>query len=152
LGAVVNPSRIKRQTRGSPVVDYEALALFRYELRKFNAFSKAAAKTVGLTPQQHQALLTIRGFSKKEPISVGDLANRLLVQHHTAVGLLDRIEKLGLVSRSVDKSDGRRSFPKLTKKGERRLQALSKIHLEELQAVGSALGRLLETFLRSRVR
>jgi len=58
----------------SDTVDYATLAKFRYELRKFQAFSKAAADQAGLTPQQHQALLTIRGFSTQEPVSVGDLA------------------------------------------------------------------------------
>lgn len=89
-------------------VDYEALARFRYEVRKFQEFSNAAANKAGLTSQQHQALLTIRGFSSRDPISVGDLAEFLLIRHHTAVELMDRMTKLGLLSRSLDKADRRR--------------------------------------------
>jgi DNA-binding MarR family transcriptional regulator len=63
---------------------------FRCELRRFQAFSDAAANRSGLTAQQHQALLAIRGFSSREPISVGDLARYLLIRHHTAVELVDR--------------------------------------------------------------
>ena len=89
-------------------VDYATLARFRYELRTFEAFSEAAAAKSGLTARQHQALLAIRGFSSHEPVSVGDLARYLLIRHHTAVELVDRMAKLGIVSRSIDPADGRR--------------------------------------------
>jgi DNA-binding MarR family transcriptional regulator len=135
--------------QSSFAVDYEVLARFRYELRKFQAFSKAAAKKTGLTPQQHQALLTIRGFSGQTSVSVGDLAEFLLIRHHTAVELMNRMVKLGLVDRIVDEADARRALLKVTKEGKRRLQRLSKIHLEELQAIGPTLTRLLKPFRRS---
>jgi DNA-binding MarR family transcriptional regulator len=130
-------------------VDYSALARFRYELRKFQAFSKAAAKTAGLTPQQHQALLAVRGFSNSAPVSVGDLADFLLIRHHTAVELVDRMTRLELLARVVDDADGRRVLVKLTREGERRLQRLSQSHLRELRALGPALTRMLETFRHS---
>ena len=130
----------------SDAVDYEVLARFRHELRKFQAFSKAAANRAGLTPQQHQALLSIRGLSKREPVSVGDLAQFLLIRHHTAVELVDRMVKLELLNRSIDENDGRRVLVKLTKEGERRLQKLSRIHLQELRAIGPALTELLKPF------
>jgi DNA-binding MarR family transcriptional regulator len=130
-------------------VDYAALARFRYELRKFLAFSKAAAKTVGLTPQQHQALLVVRGFSDHGPVSVGDLAEFLLIRPHTAVELVDRMTRLELLARVVDHSDGRRVLVKLTKEGERRLQKLSQANLNELRAIGPTLTRMLETFRNS---
>jgi DNA-binding MarR family transcriptional regulator len=130
----------------SDAVNYEALARFRYELRKFQAFSKAAAYEAGLTPQQHQALLTIRGFSSIGFVSVGDLAEFLLIRHHTAVELMNRMTKLGLLSRSVDEADGRRVLVKLTKEGERRLRKLSRIHLEELRAIGPTLTKILKPF------
>ena len=130
-------------------VDYSALARFRHELRKFQAFSKAAAKTAGLTPQQHQALLAVRGFSNAAPISVGELADFLLIQHHTAVELVDRMTKLELLARVVDDTDGRRVLVKLTREGERRLQKLSQSHLRELRSIGPALARMLETFHNS---
>lgn len=141
-----NKASNDRNTSNS--VDYEALAQFRYELRKFQAFSKAAANKAGLTPQQHQALLTIRGFSSRDLVSVGDLAEFLLIRHHTAVELMDRMTKIGLLSRIVDEADGRRVLVKLTKEGERRLRKLSKIHLEELRAIGPTLTKILKPFRR----
>jgi len=138
--------------RASGAVDYGALAEFRYQLRKFLAFSEAAARQSGLTPQQHQALLAIKGFSNSEPISVGDLARFLLVQHHTAVELMDRMTRLGLLSRMVDGNDGRRVLVKLTRKGEQKLRTLSKIHLEELRSASPALTRILKPFQRSQSR
>jgi DNA-binding MarR family transcriptional regulator len=142
----VRTSRASKSRSASDAVDYEALAQFRYELRKFQAFSKAAAHTAGLTPQQHQALLIIRGFSSHDPVSVGDLAEFLLIRHHTAVELVDRMSKLGLLSRIADKADARRALVKLTKEGERRLRKLSRIHLAELRAIGPALTKILKPF------
>lgn len=133
-------------------VDYRALAQFRFQLRKFLSFSETAAHKAGLTPQQHQALLAIKGFSSTEPISVGDLAEFLLVRHHTAVELVDRITKLGLLKRIVDNGDSRRMLVKLTRKGEQKLLTLSKIHFEELQAASPRLTRILRSFRRSRSR
>jgi DNA-binding MarR family transcriptional regulator len=133
-------------------VDYQTLAQFRYELRRFQAFSEAAANRSGLTAQQHQALLAIRGFSSREPISIGDLARYLLIRHHTAVELVDRMVKLKILSRSVDPRDARRVLVQLTREGERRLQRLSRIHLEELRAIGPTLTRILKLFGRARGR
>lgn len=140
------------KSRAIQAVDYEALAQFRYQLRKFLSFSEAAAHKAGLTPQHHQALLAIKGFSSSEPVSVGDLAQFLLVRHHTAVELVDRMTKLGLLSRMVDDTDSRRVLVKLTRKGEQRLRTLSKIHFEELQSASPALSRILQSFRRSRSR
>lgn len=144
------PPRGVRSTQvadgGSVAVDYETLARFRHELRKFQAFSKSAAHRVGLTAQQHQALLAVRGFSQDGSVSVGDLAQYLLIRHHTAVELVDRMTKLKVLSRSVDGADGRRVLIRLTREGERRLQKLSKIHLEELLAIGPTLTELLQPF------
>jgi DNA-binding MarR family transcriptional regulator len=133
-------------------IDYELLARFRYQLRKFLSFSEAAASKAGLTPQQHQALLVIKGFSNSGPLSVGDMAQFLLVRHHTAVELVDRIAKLGLLRRIVDNNDSRRIFLKLTRKGEQKLRTLSKIHFEELQAGSAALTKILRSFRRSQAR
>jgi DNA-binding MarR family transcriptional regulator len=146
-GARASDASNGRETSGA--VDYAALARFRYELRKFQAFSKAEAKNAGLTPQQHQALLTVRGFSDPDPVSVGDLAEFLLIEHHTAVELVDRMTKLELLTRVIDAADGRRVLVKLTKEGERRLQKLSQANLKELRAIGPALTRMLETFRNS---
>lgn len=136
----------------SHAVDYGALAEFRFQLRKFLAFSEAAAHRAGLTPQQHQALLAIKGFSSPEAVSVGDLARFLLVRHHTAVELMDRMTRLGLLSRTVDDNDGRRVLVRLTGKGEQKLRTLSKIHFEELKSASPGLTRILKSFQRSRAR
>jgi DNA-binding MarR family transcriptional regulator len=133
-----------KSRRGS--VDYEALARFRYELRRFQAFSEAAANRSDLTAQQHQALLAIRGFSSRKSLSVGDLARYLLIRHHTAVELVDRMVKLRILSRGVDPADGRRVLVELTKEGERRLQRLSKVHLQELRDIGPTLTKMLKLF------
>lgn len=127
-------------------VDYEALARFRYQIRKFLTFSEEAAHQSGLTSQQHQAMLSIKGFSTHGAISVGELAEFLLIKHHTAVELTDRMTKLGLLSREVDEEDGRRVLLKLTRKGEQRLQRLSKVHLDELRSASPTIAKILKSF------
>ncbi len=147
--ALLTSSRAGQTIRSkAEAVDYEALANFRFELRKFLAFSETAATKSGLTPQQHQALLTIKGFSSQGPVSIGELAKLLFIKHHTAVELVDRMTKLGLLSRVVDDTDGRRALIKLTREGEQRLRKLSRIHSEELGAVGPTLTRILKPFRR----
>ena len=133
-------------------MDYEALAQFRFQLRRFLSFSEAAAQKAGLTPQQHQALLAIKGFSRTQPISVGDLADFLLVKHHTAVELVDRMTKLGLLKRTIDGADSRRMLVSLTRKGEQRLRTLSRIHFEELQSASPGLTKILRAFRKSQKR
>lgn len=142
---IVGPSG-RAGRRAAPLqVDYEALARFRHQLRLFLAFSETAAQKAGLTPQQHQALLAIKGFTGPASASVGDLAHFLLIKHHTAGELVNRMEKLGLLSRVVDAEDNRRVLVRLTKKGEQKLQALSRIHIEELRSVSPALGKILRS-------
>jgi DNA-binding MarR family transcriptional regulator len=126
--------------------DYTALAQFRYQLRTFLAFSEAAAQRAGLTPQQHQALLAIKGFGGGEAASIGDVARFLLIRHHTAVELMDRMAKLKLIARAADPQDARRVLVRLTPKGEQKLRSLSRIHLDELRAATPALSRVLRSF------
>jgi DNA-binding MarR family transcriptional regulator len=130
-------------------VDYPALARFRYELRRFLAFSEHAARKEKLTPQQHQALLAIKGFSRAKPVTLGEVARLLLVRQHTAVELVNRMAKAGLVVRRVDGSDRRRILVGLTAEGERRLRKLSKAHLDELNALGRHLTAMLRNFRSS---
>src|SRR4051812_39011117 len=86
------PASVKAPaTRRAATADYEALAGFRYQLRLFLAFSETAARKAGLSPQQHQALLAIKGLAGSSPASVGDLARFLLIRHHTAVELINRM-------------------------------------------------------------
>ena len=136
----------KTPSRLSPA-DYELLADFRYALRKFAAFSESAAAGLDLMPQQHQALLAIKGTRKGAPgrrgLYVGEIADRLLIRPHTAAELVGRLARLDLVSREADPDDGRRVEVVLTAKGERMLENLSASHLEELHAMRPLLTRLL---------
>jgi DNA-binding MarR family transcriptional regulator len=146
---VAVPARASRQ-RTMRDSDYAGLAQLRYQIRSFLAFSEAAAAQQGLTPTQHQALLGIKGFVRPGPATVGDVARFLLIRHHSAVELINRLAKLGLVSRIADPEDARRVHLKLTKKGEQKLQALSRKNLDELRRAASpALSRLLSPFRQS---
>jgi DNA-binding MarR family transcriptional regulator len=124
--------------------DYETLAEFRYALRCFLRFSENAAETVGLTLQQHQALLFIIGFPGREKVTIGELAERLQIRHHSTVGLVDRLEEQGLVKRMPNDEDRRQVFIGLTGKGVAVLESLANMHREELRHLGPQLCNLLE--------
>jgi DNA-binding MarR family transcriptional regulator len=124
--------------------DYVALAAFRRSLRMFLAFSEQAARAAGLTPQQHQAILAIRGFSDRSGgIAVGDLAAHLLLKHHTAVGLVDRLVCAKLVVRKPDPDDRRRVLLTLAPKATKALEILSAQHLIEMRRNAPELIKLL---------
>jgi DNA-binding MarR family transcriptional regulator len=123
--------------------DYVALASFRRSLRVFLAFSEQAARRAGLTPQQHQALLAIRGFSSGCGIAVGDLAAHLLLKHHTAVGLVDRLVRAKLVVRKPDAKDRRRVLLTLASRATKALDILSAEHLIEMRRNAPELIKLL---------
>lgn len=118
-----------------PVSDrqYRSLARFRHELRVFLAFSEDAARTVGLTPAQHQLLLAVRGWPQPEAPAVGDLADFLQSKPHSTLELARRAERGGLLSLRVDPADRRRQLVVLTAEGEQRLEALSVLHRDELR-------------------
>ncbi|MBS0250636.1 MAG: MarR family transcriptional regulator [Proteobacteria bacterium] len=140
---------VKARNASVKKADYEALAEFRYALRKFLAFSEEAASKAGLTPQQHQALLAIKGAPDTDWLGISQIAERLLVRHHTAVELIDRLVALGLVVRMTDPEDGRRIQVHVTKDGEERLRALSAIHIEEVKNIQPTLRKLLKQFYAS---
>ena len=125
-------------------VDYRTLAELRYAIRRFLAFSESAAAAAGITAQQHQALLTVKGFGGGDGLTVGALAERLLVRKHTAVELVDRLEQAGLVRRSADPHDRRRVQVVLTESGERCLAALTEQHLAEWHETGPALAAAIQ--------
>ena len=137
-------SRAKAATTSPTLADYRALASFRYTLRKFLAFSENAAKGVGLTPQQHQALLAIMGYPDAEAVTIGALAERLLLKHHSTVELVDRLTELELVKRTRDTQDRRRVILRLTKKAQQILSSLSAAHLEELRRFRPVFATLLD--------
>jgi len=121
--------------------DYRHLAEFRYFLRHFLSFSEEAARAAALSPQQHQALLAIRGFGGK--LTVGELAERLAVKPHSAVGMADRLVESGLVIRKPGARDRRQVMLSLTQAGQRKLAKLSKAHREELKRLAPLLKPLL---------
>ncbi|MBN8709442.1 MAG: MarR family transcriptional regulator [Verrucomicrobia bacterium 61-8] len=123
--------------------DYETLAAFRYELRKFLAFSEEAAEEHGLEVQQYLALLAIEGYPGRDWVTIGELAERLRIAHHSAVGLVDRLETGKLVKRTPATDDRRRVLVKLTARGRNKLSRLASAHHEELQTVGPLLVGLL---------
>jgi DNA-binding MarR family transcriptional regulator len=120
---------------GEEPIDYRALADFRYAIRRFLAFSEIAALEAGLTAQQQQALLTIKGLGGSGGLPVGALGERLLIRHHSAVELVDRLERAGLVRRGPDPADRRRVLVALTPEGEKSLRRLSAVHLAELRSI-----------------
>ena len=140
-------SQDDEQTPASPLdigdSDYATLAAFRHSLRSFLAFSEDAAREAGLTPQQHQALLAIRGLASEQGVTVGDLARHLLLKPHTAVGLVDRLVRAGLLLRTPDSEDRRRVLLTLTSKANTVLRDLSATHLTEIRRKGPQLADLL---------
>lgn len=128
----------------SESVDFALLADFRYALRRFTHYSQNAARTAGLTPQQHQALLAVRGFGGEAGITVGHLAERMCSKPQSTSELVTRLAKQGWVTRSHSSDDGRQVLIQLTTSGEEILAALSHAHCDELRRMSPELARLLE--------
>ena len=122
---------------------YESLAALRHALRRFLNFSQDAARQSGLTPQQHQALLAIKGFPDRDYVSISELADRLQLRHHSTVGLVDRLTRARLIRRAPSSTDRRRVELRLTAKGESVIEKLSATHLQELREFGPELHRLV---------
>jgi DNA-binding MarR family transcriptional regulator len=127
--------------KASPqAIDYQALADFRFEIRRFLNFSERLVRAAGLEPQQHQALLAIKGLPAHRVATIGVLAERLLIQHHSAVELVNRLEAKGLLRRARGVADRREVVLTLSRHGEALLKRLTQPHHAELQ---SARPRLL---------
>jgi DNA-binding MarR family transcriptional regulator len=118
---------------------YARLLASRTGLRRFERWSEQQARAAGLTPAQHQLLLAIRGHDDLRGPTIGEVADYLLLRHHSAVGLVDRADSAGLLRRSRDKDDHRVVRLQLTRKGDARLEALSALHLEELSRLAPQL-------------
>ena len=134
----------KKSSKGLAKDDYELLAEFRYTLRKFLGFSETMAVKHGVTAQQYQALLAIEGFPGRNWVTVGELAEQLRTTHHSAVGLIDRMEMLNLVRREKSSEDRRRVHVTLTSTGRGLLEKLYRMHRAELKTVGPRLIGLLQ--------
>jgi DNA-binding MarR family transcriptional regulator len=136
----------KPRARPLTAADFERLAEFRYLLRHFMIFSEDAAEETGLTAQQHQALLAIKGFGGDKPMTIGDVAERLGIRHHSAVGLVDRLLSKSLVRRRHGAQDRRQVLLTLTPKAEALLTRLSAAHRDELKRLAPLLQTLLKHF------
>lgn len=122
----------KASTQNMSKADFEALARFRYQLRRFLRFSEELTRRTGITPLQYQLMLQIKGFPGREWATVVELAERLQAKHHGVVALISRCELAGLVARKGSRSDMRRVEIELTKKGERCVEKLARLHRAEL--------------------
>ncbi len=123
--------------------DYQSLAELRYQIRKFVRFSEQAARSAGIEPRQHQLLLAIKGLPKDTRPRIGELAERLQLQHHSTVELADRLASGGYIRRQRDGDDRREVLLQLTAKGESVLRRLSLDHRQELRNAGPALMKAL---------
>ena len=128
--------------------DYQALAEFRYQIRCFLRFSEQAARALGLEPQQHQVLLAIKGLSPERPATIGVIAERMQLAHHSIVEMVDRLEDGGLVCRRRNETDRRQVTVELTTAGQEILAKLSLPHLKEMGSIGPALVEVLNRFVQ----
>ena len=143
---------VLRYIAGMPHVsnaEYRALAAVRYRIRRFLIFSESAAREAGVEPQQHQLLLAIRGLPAGEAATVTAVADRLQIRNHSAVELVARAARAGLVERRIDSDDARRVALSLTGRGAKLLEMLSRGHRAELADAGGDLVAALRTLMRA---
>jgi DNA-binding MarR family transcriptional regulator len=129
--------------------DYARLAAFRQGLREFLRFSEEAAERVGLLTQHYQAMLILRACPEGLTVSINDLARQLLIKHNSAVGLVDRLVKEGLVRRTVSATDRRKVELQLSARGRQVLAKLAATHRSELERIGPELKRLIAEVLKT---
>jgi DNA-binding MarR family transcriptional regulator len=125
--------------RALTVADYQSLAELRYQIRRFLHFSEQAARKAGLEPRQHQLMLALKGLPEDVRPRIGELAERLQIQHHSTVELVNRLSAGGYVRRQPGSQDRREVLLSLTPKGEKVLKELSLHHRAELRMQGPAL-------------
>jgi DNA-binding MarR family transcriptional regulator len=128
---------------GLRTADFMRLASFRLALRRFLHFSESAAVRVGLTGQQYQAMLAVRGNPDGQAVTINDLAQRLMIRHNSAVGLVDRLVDQKLMVREAMVDDRRKVRLQLTGKGEQLFARLASVHRAELQKIGPVMYRAL---------
>lgn len=129
--------------------EYQALAEFRYQIRRYLHFSEEQARACGIEPQQHQLMLAIRGLPEGRRATIGELAARLQLKHHSTVELVDRLEAHGAVVRIHGGDDRREVIVQLTRTGVALLRKLSLSHREELEQTGPGLARALKALMRA---
>ena len=129
--------------------NFKAMAELRYQIRRFLRFSENAARQAGIEPQQHQLLLAVRGLPDGVKPTIGMLAERMQLQHHSTVELIDRLVDRGFLCRLRATDDRRQVLIKLTHDGEEFLKKLSLHHLQELQSVGPTFVTVLQSLIES---
>lgn len=129
--------------------DYADHAEFRYTIRRFVRFSEQQARTLGLTPQQHLLLLSVRGHPAYPAVNITDIAERLQIRHHSASLLVERGVKHGWLNRDKDPGDRRRVMVSLTPKGEEALSHITQANRQELRALDDALSRIRGSLRRA---
>ncbi len=118
--------------------EFETLSNFRYQLRRFQHWSEQLTRSNGVTNLQYLLMLHVKGYAGREWATITELAERLQAQHHGVVALVSRCEKLGLVERRPGRSDGREVEIHLTRKGERTIERLARLHRDELMRIEGA--------------
>lgn len=134
------------------IEEYQELAEFRYQIRRFLHFSEQAARAAGVEPQQHQLLLALKGLPQGRQATIGELAGRMQLQHHSTVELVNRLAERGFVQRCRDEEDQRRVLVSITARGEEILRELSFEHRAELRTSGPALAKALNALLAANRR
>jgi DNA-binding MarR family transcriptional regulator len=124
------------------------MAEFRYQIRRFLRFSERAAREAGLEPQQYQLMLVVKGMPNGDRPRIGDVAERLQIQHHSTVELVDRLAKRSLIRRRRSDNDRREVLLELTSKGDRLIQELALHHRSEIREMGPELVTSLKKVLR----
>jgi DNA-binding MarR family transcriptional regulator len=130
-------------------MDYRDHADFRYAIRRFLRYSEKQARACGITPQQHMLLLIVRGHPSYPAVSIGEIAERLQLRHHSASLLVERGVQRGLLRREKDAVDRRRALVSLTEEGERILACITQANKQELNALDEALFRLRDSLSRA---
>jgi len=138
----------RSSVRNLSLAEYRELADFRYQIRRFLHFSEGAALAEGIEPRQHQALLAIKAMPADQECTIGALAASLFLQHQSTVGLVDRLERRGLVARTPAQDDARKVIVGVSKEGEDVLRRLSVTHRAELEERGPDLARALRAILQ----
>lgn len=130
------------------IEQYRDLAEFRRQIRRFLFFSEETAKTHGIEAQQHQLLLAVHGLPPDAKPTIGEIASRLFIQHHSAVELVDRLAKTGAITRRPGVQDRREVWVRLTPAGRATLRKLALAHRRELEQSGPELAHALSSVLR----
>ena len=136
-------------TRKPTEANFKAMAELRYQIRRFLRFSENAARRAGIEPQQHQLLLAVKGLPAGAKPTIGVLAERMQLQHHSTVELVDRLVERGFLCRLRATDDRRQVLVKMTHDGEKFLQRLALHHLQELQSAGPTFVNVLRTLIES---